>query len=408
MTFPMRAALGAADRPAAPAAAAAGVGGWTPAAGKLPAPAYWGQPDGAAVLLDKVDDKRYLLLAGGENGKRDALGNSTLYDVDAGTCTPTSPLWTARRLHTITKLDSGKVLVTGGIAGPLSLPATPITSAEIYDPVARKWTPVASMNEARYSHSATKLPDGRVLVAGGCALRSPQTHRALRTAEIYDPGTDQWTPTKDPMIDARFGHPAVLLTKNNKVLLAGGIVSAGIGQYAPLGYCELFDVATGTWAPTGSLASPRKGHQATQLKDGTVLVSGGDIATTMSGWSFYPYSQQSCERYHPDTGAWAPDTDMPWGRSHHRAVCLESGKVLVIGGTDDGTFDAGFPNATLYDPAAKTWTDTAGMTVGRWVPAAAVLPGDKVAVAGGIVRSGASAPTIGEDLLTDTVEVFTP
>ncbi|MFI7121770.1 Kelch repeat-containing protein [Amycolatopsis sp. NPDC049868] len=386
-------------------APAAAPGTWVPTTGNLPAAAYWGQPDAAAVLLDVLDGKQHVLFAGGEDGRRTALGDCARYEIGSGTWTATGPLWTSRRLHSVTKLKSGKVLVTGGITGPVSSPATGIGSAEIYDPGPGKWSPVASMHEPRYSHSATLLPDGKVLVAGGCAVRSPRSHRALRSAEIYDPATDQWT-VIDPMTDTRFGHPALRI-KGDKVLMVGGIVTAGQSQYAPLAYCELFDPVTRKWTPTGSLASPRKGHQATELSDGTVLVTGGDIPDVMNEWQVYPYSQWSCERYNPDTGTWAADTDLGWGISHHRAVRLSTGKVLVIGGTDDGTFDIGYTSVALYDPGPKTWVEADGLTVGRWAGAAVALPGDKALVAGGIVRSGAAAPTIGEDLLTATAEVFT-
>jgi N-acetylneuraminic acid mutarotase len=210
------------------------------------------------------------------------------------------------------------------------------------------------------------------------------------------------------MTDGRFGHPAIYLPAVRKVLVVGGIITAGRGQYAPLGYCEFYDVDTQAWVPTGSLVSPRKGHQATLLNDGTVLASGGDIPSVLVDWTIQPYSQWTCERFNPVTGAWSPDTDLPWGLSHHRAVCLKSGKVVVVGGTDDGTFDIGYETAAVYDPGPKTWTVATGMKTGRWAPAVAVLPGDKVLVAGGITRSGPAAPTVGESVCTDTSEVFTP
>ncbi|MFC9688248.1 kelch repeat-containing protein [Kribbella sp. NPDC056951] len=399
MMYPLRAPRGrATDGDEANLLAAA----WT-SAGELPTAAFWAQPMDGAILLDTGE----VLVAGGEDGRRNALNTTALFNVAAKRWSPAGTLHTSRRLHSLTKLAGGAVLAVGGVAGALAEPVKGLASAEIYDPVAKTWSPVPDMHEARFSHSATRLPNGRVLVTGGCADRSPDTHRALTSAEIYDPIERSWAKVKD-MTDGRFGHPAIVLKGTSKVLVVGGIVTAGPGQYAALGYCEIYDFDKNTWTPTGSLATPRKGHQATLLDDGSVLVTGGDIVGVLGeDWKISPFSQDSTERYNPVGGTWSPDTPMTWGRSHHRAVRLGSGKVLVIGGTDDGSFDIGYRNAALYNPGTKTWGETGGTAVGRWAPAAIGLGGESVLVIGGIVRSGAAAPTIGEDLLTDTAEVYT-
>ncbi|KAA8877391.1 Kelch-like protein 17 [Nocardia colli] len=398
-------------------AAAAVPGAWRTLPGTLPQAASWAEPNDTAVRLD---DGR-VLLAGGEDGRRTALFASMVYDVPTGVGTPIAGrMQTPRRLHTVTKLRDGKVLVTGGVTGAAATPARGINSVELFDPAVGggAWRPVASMNEPRFSHSATLLTDGSVLVAGGCSARSADTDRALRSAEIYNPATNTWTTVK-PMTDIRFGHNAIALT-GGKVLVIGGVITIGRGQYAALGYCEIFTPGAtpdkGTWAPTASLRTPRKGHQATVLKDGSVLVTGGDVITRSYSSIIDPYSLKSCERFRLDAngvGTWTADADMPWGVSQHRAVALpNSGKVLVIGGTDSGVFDVGYSDTILYTPgaagAAGTWTIAANMAVGRWAMAAVGLPDDQVFVAGGISRSGAAAPVFGESALTSTAEVYTP
>jgi N-acetylneuraminic acid mutarotase len=376
-------------------------GTWT-ASGDLPVAGFWGQPADAAVLLK---DGR-VLLTGGEDGRRTPFASAALFAPTTGTWTAAATMSTPRRLHTTTRLADGRVLVAGGIAGPPATPSTGVASAEIYDPAANTWTPVGAMLEPRFSHSATLLPNNKVLVAGGSAARSPESNRALRGAELFDPATGQWT-ASPPMAEGRFGHPAVSL-KDGRVLVVGGAMTIGRGQYAALGFCEIYDATANAWTTTGSLGSARKAHQATLLADGSVLVCGGDIAGVNIGWSFYPYSQSSFERFDPAAGTWSTLGDMSWGRSHHRAHLLGSGKVLVLGGTDNGTFDIGFQNAGLYDPTAKTWTETAGMVAGRWAPATVTLSDGRVLVAGGITLSGAAAPVLGEDVVTASTEIFAP
>ncbi|MFE5806234.1 Kelch repeat-containing protein [Streptomyces sp. NPDC056491] len=395
--------------PVRPAAAPADDGGaraepgrWT-ASGELPFAAFWAQPCDGAVLLDDGT----VLLAGGEDGRRVPTDGAALFDPSGGTWLRTGPLWTGRRLHTATRLADGRVLVTGGLGQGPAATAAGLVSCEVYDPASGLWSPTGELREARFSHSATLLPDGRVLIAGGAGVRSPQSHRTLRSAELYDPATRQWTAAR-PMTDARFGHPAVRLD-DGRVLVAGGVLTVGRGSYTALGYCEVYDPATGTWTPTGSLATVRKSHQATLLSDGAVLVTGGDMQGFKDeDWTYDPYSQWTTERYDPGAGTWTADSHMPWGRSHHRAVRLASGSVLVLGGTDDSSLAVGYQNATLYDPAARTWTAEFAMVQGRWAPAAIGLADGRVLAMGGITESGAASPTPGEDQVTATTEIYSP
>ena len=101
-----------------------------------------------------------------------------------GSWVPTGSVGTARGLHTATLLPSGKVLVAGGSnSGALS-------SAELYDPATGSWSSTGSLGTARAGHTATLLPSGQVLVAGGYGdgLR-------LSSAELYDPATGSWSST---------------------------------------------------------------------------------------------------------------------------------------------------------------------------------------------------------------------
>ena len=385
----------------APAVDAAVPGTWS-ATADLPFAGFWAQPDGAAVLL--ADGR--VLIAGGEDGSRRPFADAALFEPVGGTWSRTGSLWDARRLHTSTRLADGRVLVAGGIGTAPTFPAQGLASAELYDPATGRWTRTGDLRRPRFSHSATLLTDGRVLVAGGSGARSSQSNGSLRSAELYDPATGQWTETA-PLTDARFGHPAVRLN-DGRVLLVGGALTLGRGQYTALGYCEAYNPATGKWTPTASLAGPRKSHQATLLADGTVLVTGGDMPGFVpDSWTYDPYSQWTAERYDPAKDLWSAEPAMPWGRSHHRTLRLTSGKVLMAGGTDDASFDIGYQNADVYDPVARTWSADFPTVVGRWAPATVALADGRALMFGGITLSGAAAPVVGESVITATAEVFT-
>src|SRR6266478_8008026 len=120
-----------------------------------------------------------------------------------------------------------------------------------------------SLNTGRYWHTATLLPNGKVLVAGGY-----DGVNYLTSAELYDPATGTWTATGS-LDTARYRHTATLLPNGN-VLVAGGVNSSG-----SLASAELYDPASGTWTAPGSLGAARAAHTATLLPNGKVLVAGG-------------------------------------------------------------------------------------------------------------------------------------
>jgi len=380
---------------------ALGRGGWAPA-GELPwAHSHFGAAGTAVVLADGT-----VLVAGGGDAALTAAADAALFDPATGAWSVTGSLREGRRIHSTVLLADGKVLVAGGQPGPIARPMQALASAELYDPVTRAWSPAGAMSQARYGHSATLLADGRVLVAGGNRVRSSRTNGPLNSAELYDPETHSWTPA-EPMTDARFYHPAVTLP-DGRVLVVGGWVPNSADYGVGLGYCELYQPATGKWAPAGNLSTPRHSHRATLLADGTVLVTGGgDPGAAVDGGHINPYSRATTERYDPASDTWTPDTPMPTGRTHHHAVLLPSGRVLVVGGSNDVTLDTGYQNAVLYDPGTRLWTPTPAMTTPRWDFAATALPDGRVLAVGGAVRTGAAAPQAYDDLFSSTAELFT-
>jgi hypothetical protein len=149
-------------------------------------------------------------------GESTAASASPVVQVPAS-WTATGSLLEARANHTATLLSDGRVLVAGGGGSGLS---ALLATAELYDPASGSWTATGSMNGVRILHTATLLADGRVLVAGGADGIGETSVDALATAELYDPDSGSWTAT-GTMIEARAHHTATLLP-DGKVLLAGG------------------------------------------------------------------------------------------------------------------------------------------------------------------------------------------
>src|SRR5438046_1553506 len=174
-----------------------------------------------------------------------------------GTWITTGSLLIARRDHTATLLPNGKVLVAGGVDES----GHGFGTAELYDPATGTWTASGSLAKGRWSHTATLLPDGQVLVAGGW------DNGYLASADLYDPARDTWRAT-GRLATARYGHTATLLP-NGQVLVAGGV---NVGELAS---AELYDPASETWTATGSLNTARYFHTATLLPNGKVLAAGG-------------------------------------------------------------------------------------------------------------------------------------
>lgn len=301
-----------------------------------------------------------------------------LYDPASRTWTLTGSLNQARDSYTATLLANGKVLVAGGAGGAVGL--TDFDSAELYDPASGTWTLTGSMNNARRSHTATLLPDGKVLVAGGffdIPNSILQSGNPLSSAEIYDPTSGTWT-TTGQLADARYDHTATLLS-DGRVLVAGG--RTGPSRYGPsLATAELYDPASGTWTGTGSLNTARRFHTGTLLPDGKVLVAGG--VDSHDGYL------ASAELYDPQIGTWTPTAGLSTARVFHTATLLSTAKVLVVGGFNGSGRNVA--SAELFDPSSGNWAATGSLITPRSSHTATLLNDGTVLVAGGFYYDGNS------------------
>ncbi len=298
--------------------------------------------------------------AGLSNGPDSGSNNAEIYDPVALTSTPTGNMTIPRCGETATLLPNGKVLFAGGqtLGGGTA-------TADLYDPIAGAFASTGSMSVARSGHTATLLPSGEVLIAGGgncnpgCVVYS--------TAEMYDPSSGTFSPTAGNLATPYTGAAAILLT-TGKVLIAGGS-SGGTNLNS---FAELYDPATGLFTQAGTMVNPREAFTATLLQNGKVLFAGGDLIS--------PAVTSAAEIFDPSTGTFATTGSLNFPRDLHTASLLLNGQVLIAGGTSTLSRPA---SAELYDPGTGTFILTGNLQETRFGHTATALPNGTVVVAAG-------------------------
>jgi hypothetical protein len=360
---------------------------YNPDSGKWTVTAFLNFPRAGGLSATLLTNGEVLVAGGYDGGSfptNSAQLSTELYNPIAGTWTVTGPMNTARAQHTATLLPNGQVLVAGGVLGEYGDAVD--NTAELYNPATGRWTVTGAMRFPRQGHTATLLANGKVLVAGGSTNAG---------AELYNPATGTWALTGS-MSFARLYQSATLLT-NGQVLIAGGRVDvdAALDIYAADTSAELYNPTNGTWIMTGAMNIPRSGHTATLLNNGQMLVAGGDAAGA------------TAELYNPATGVWtltgamayfdASSTDVPSGQV--TATLLSGGLVLVAGGDDIGT-------AQLYFGYTGTWAVTGSISTELTGHTATLLPNGRVLAAGGEIGDPNLDP---HDLAyTNGAELFDP
>ncbi|HXR75333.1 MAG TPA: kelch repeat-containing protein [Bryobacteraceae bacterium] len=340
--------------------------------------------------------------------------------------TPTGDMTAQRMGHTATLLTNGKVLVTGGYAVPAGFPVW--ASAELYDPLTGKFALTGSMTTPRAGHTATLLPDGKVLIAGGFVSNAlGSLANIVATAELYDPFTSTFTAT-GAMTAPRQGHTASLLN-NGKVLITGGQRSDLTTLQSS---AEVYDPLTGAFTSTGGMAAARAWHVATLLPNGRVLIEGGASCDgqptpelydpvagqfSLTGPSTYPPHGglsavsasplpngniltilnvgcdvfSGAELYDAAKGVFTSAAGMSASRGYTTATLLAEGSVLIAGRDFDFSHRGG--SAELYDPAAGTFTAVDGTPQREELHTATLLPDGSVLLAGGWICCGFSVST---------------
>jgi hypothetical protein len=326
----------------------------------------------------KLDDGKVLVVGGARESFRKV---AEVYDPASETFTAgAAEMIFPRRFHTATRLGDGKVLLAGGGSEALdsgSLGAQP--TAEVYDPVSGEFSAAPSMSLPRVFHTATLLPDGRVLIAGGRS-NTNATSTATDSVEVYDPEAGAFSVLPAKMSSARARHTATLL-KDGQVLLAGGFDGFGHSSTA-----DRFDPSSGAFTGVSMLAK-RGQHAAERLSDGRVLIAGGRGDQG---------ALRSAELYDPASGQFSPSgAVLPSDRLIFKANRLDDGRVFISPGGGEKPDDRVY----LYEPASDRFSPVGGATMlGCLESEATTLDDGKILLSGGLVS--------GEE--TATAEVFSP
>jgi hypothetical protein len=277
------------------------------------------------------------------------------------TWTTTSTLNDPRQYHTATLLPNGKVLVAGGLGTGVS---NVLATAELFNYTAGTWARTGAMKTNRYQHTSALLGNGTVLVMGGLNAAG----NTLKTVEYYKPNLGSWKSTG--AMNYFHLHGTATLLANGKVLLTGGTD----GTNNAVAQSELYDPVAGTWATTGSLATARWNQTATLLPSGRVLVMGGRNSSNVA--------LSTVELFDPNSGTWTNTGAMATARQTFTATLLNNGEVLAAGGINlAGTSTNA---AELYDTISGKWATCTNLNIARAGHTATFLTNGQVLLTSGL------------------------
>jgi hypothetical protein len=268
-----------------------------------------------------------------------------------------------RSYHTATRLNDGRVLITGGN----DQFGSPTASTELFDPASRTFSSAGNMPSKSANHAAVLLNDGRVAVFGG----------GNSSSQVYTPSTNTWA-SGGGMGSNRSYHTATTLQPSGKVLIVGGADNAGKTQNTTI----VYDPVNGGFTPGPTMDTARERHTATLLtlgpNAGKVLIVGGR-SRNGNGNSFTTYATyQIC-----DANACTASQPGPAKRYSHAALEITipttpvDKDVLVTGG-NDGNNDLATSDLYSFDTATSTWKWT---TVSPYTLPQNMVPKRELAVA---------------------------
>jgi N-acetylneuraminic acid mutarotase len=244
--------------------------------------------------------------------------------------TMAEPLAEPRWGHTASVLPDGRVLIVGGVH-PVHRNVRDeletLASVEIFDPASGAWLAGPTLHTARAQHAAIVLADGRVLVLGGVALKVFPRADRVPGGEIFDPVTSAWKAIRPP--PAEIALPALALLHDKRVIAVGMSDDPAGPEIA-----EVYDPSGDSWQRVAAPPWRRLGATATVLVDGTVLAEGGSTA----GMEL-PDGRPDAAIFNPATGSWRTIAPLPMGTFGQTSTLLSDRRVVVVGSGGTAVFD---------------------------------------------------------------------
>ncbi len=261
------------------------------------------------------------------------------------------PMIEPRRDHTATRLSDGTVLVAGGIHVVTAGVEEPLTSAEVFDPATGRFRRTGDLPAGRSGHVAALLSTGKVLIAGG----------GRQLLVLYDPESGTFAGSS---AGSRIQRPSsATVLRDGRVLLLGNLTFMA----------EIYDPESDSIVKSLNVGTRRVQQTATLLSSGDVLIAGG--------------ARGLAERFNPETDLFtAPGgASLQVVRFGHTATLLEDGRVLLAGGSAE--FGAGVfspvSSTEIFDPSLPSFRGTGSMLAPRFGHSATRLRDGKVLIVGG-------------------------
>lgn len=361
-------------------------------------------------------DGRVLVVGGyywdGAVGGVRYVAAAEVWDPETATFGPAGTLGEGRDGTSTTRLPDGRVLVVGGhvIIDPDTYPRGESDSytsgeAQVWDPATESFHAAGSLEEGRWGHSATLLPDGRVLIVGGW------DDGPIASAEVWDPETLAFGPAGS-LNDARGDEQTAVLLPDGRVLVVGGQgPSTG-----PIASAEVWDPDTLTFSRAGALAETtpadsraeaRNRYTATLLQDGRVLFIGGGHHIERGAGSSYRDDRRA-EIWDPETMSFGPGGALAEGRQDHTATLLPDGRVLVVGGYQEGVRPGQIASVEVWDPDTETFGQVGSLAEARAEHLATLLPDGRVLVVSGVAQRAGDDEIMTAELWDPDTGSFSP
>lgn len=283
-----------------------------------------------------------VLLIGGADASGAVINACELYDPATNSYSPAASMVTPRILHAACRLADGRVMVAGGTStlqpDVIAAISNVLSSVEIYNPTTNTWSAGPALGGARLAPALTLLPNNQVMVSGGVQVGFlfgvPISAASTTAVQRWNPATNTWANGPN-MSQARAGHHYnQVRLDDGRILMTGGTNVPSLlnaTAAAPINGAELYNPATNSWA-TFNMSQARTLHSANVLADGRVAICGGAQGTLTA-----PVSIDGVEVFDPSNNTWSIKPALNSPRAGHAAAMLPDGTLVLFGGQGAST-----------------------------------------------------------------------